>query len=133
MTIDTLSFPFPLKSTFTMILEEQINRVQLTAKTAVTINFRDPDYSSDQGGYHPVEIRIDSNGHIQYITDFSFVGVLPFAELAKEIDFDISLSLFQHFGREFPIKAGQELFKIWQENFCSYYQMGVYEVSIQAD
>lgn len=26
--------------------------------TAVTINFRDPNYSADAGGYHPVEVRL---------------------------------------------------------------------------
>ena len=26
--------------------------------TAVTLNFRDPNYSAERGGYHPVEIRL---------------------------------------------------------------------------
>lgn len=29
---------------------------------AVTINFRDPNYSADDGGYHPVEIRLENEG-----------------------------------------------------------------------
>lgn len=30
--------------------------------TAVTLNFRDPDYSVERGGYHPVEIRLVHQG-----------------------------------------------------------------------
>jgi len=54
----------------------------------------------------------------------------PFNELAKEIDFDIDLGLLQHFGREYSLREGRELFSMWQRNFISYYQMAVYQVSI---
>lgn len=30
--------------------------------TAVTLNFRDPNYSAERGGYHPVEIRLVHQG-----------------------------------------------------------------------
>lgn len=32
------------------------NRKQLP--TAITLNFRDPDYSPETGGFHPVEVRL---------------------------------------------------------------------------
>lgn len=128
MSIDTQHFPFPLSNPFLTILKDEIANAQLPADTGVTLTFRDPNYSPETGGFHPVEISIDNRGRIQYITDFAYVGRPPFAELAKEIDFDISLGLFQHFGREFPIHAGRDLFALWQGNFCSYYRMGVYTV-----
>ena len=90
------------------------------------------NYSAEHGGYHPVEIAINSAGEIQYITDFAYVGDGYFAELAKEIDFDFSLGIFQHFGRDYPIRQGAELFQIWQENFCSYYDSGVFQVTVQS-
>ncbi len=40
------------------------------------------------------------------------------------------LELFQQFGREYPINKGWEVFRYWQENFCAYYAMGVYQVTV---
>lgn len=42
--------------------------------TAVTFNFRDPDYSVERGGYHPVEIRLIHQGDewcLDYATDLA--------------------------------------------------------------
>lgn len=128
MVIDRSTFPFRLSDDFVAILVDEI--AQAGADTAVTLNFRDPGYSAEEGGYHPVEVRIEKGGGIAYITDFAFVGMPPYAELVKEIDFDVSLGLFQHFGREFPLECGRELFGIWQENFVSYYRSEVYRVTV---
>jgi len=96
----------------------------------ISLSFRDPTYSAEQGGYHPVEISINAVGQVQYITDFSYVGQGGYAELVKELDFDFNLGLFQHMGREYPIEQGAELFQIFQSNFCSYYHSGVFEVQV---
>lgn len=56
---------------------------------AVTTNFSDPNYSADDGGYHPVEMRLENDGddwRFCYITDFCFVGSCYIAELAKDLD-----------------------------------------------
>ena len=117
MNIDQQAFPFPLSAAFLAILADEIAKVQLPQSAGVTLSFRDPNYSPERGGFHPVEICIAPGGRIQYVTDFAYVGRPPFAELAKEIDFDVSLGLFQHFGREFPIHTGRDLFALWQLNF----------------
>lgn len=129
MTIDKQSFPFPLHAAFIAILEKEIAKAEPPSGAGVILNFRDPGYSSEAGGFHPVEISVNGRGQIQYITDFSFVGQSPYDELAKEIDFDISLGVFQHFGREFPLHTGRELYVVWQENFVSYFAMGVFQVT----
>ncbi len=98
---------------------------------ACIISFRDPNYSAERGGFHPVEIMVSGSGEIQYITDFAFVGIEPHSELVKEIDFDFSCGAFQHFCREYPISEGRELFMIWMSNFTMYHRMGVYEISIE--
>lgn len=131
MTIDKQVFPFPLSSAFVAILEAEIAKAAVPSGSGVTLSFRDPGYCPETGGFHPVEIRIDARGRIEYVTDFAFVGLPPFAELAKEIDFDVSLGLFQHFGREFPIHHGRDLFALWQGNFVSYHRMRVYTVTVE--
>ena len=95
------------------------------------ISFRDADYSSISGGYHPVEIMVDQHGGIAYITDFSFVGRPPHVELVKELDFDFSCSRFSQMSNDYPIDVGHELYLIWSSNFCQYYQSGVYQVTVE--
>lgn len=133
MRIDQKSCPFPLSAALVAILESELSKAQLPTDSGAILSFRDPGYSPETGGFHPLEIHVDSRGRVRYITDFAFVGRPPFAELAKEIDFDFALGLFQHFGREYPLQQGRELFGIWQANFCSYYAMQVFTVSVEGD
>jgi hypothetical protein len=71
---------------------------------------------------------VSATGEIQYITDFSYVGY-P-AELVKDIDFDFSMGVTQCYGREYPISQNHSLFALWQTNFCCYYHMGTYTVTV---
>lgn len=51
------------------------NRVLQKITEAVVINFRDPDYSAESGGFHPVEMRFirqDNEWYFDYVTDFSY-------------------------------------------------------------
>jgi hypothetical protein len=90
---------------------------------AVTINFRDPNYSSDDGGYHPVEIRLENEGdswRFSYTTDFCYVGSGYMAELAKDLDFDFDAGVFQNLHGIYPIEQAIEMFQIWESNFVYY-------------
>jgi hypothetical protein len=46
------------------------------------------------------------------------------------MDFGFAHLCFQHFGHEFPLQAGEELFQIFQTNFCAYLASGVYRVEV---
>jgi hypothetical protein len=127
MKLQNNGYPLPISKEFIQILED-------LSKTsgkdeALHINFRDITYSPKNGGFHPVEVMISENGVIQYITDFAYTGY-P-AELVKEIDFDFSAGVLQHFGNKYHIGYSHTLFNIWQLNFCSYYNMGVYTVTVK--
>jgi hypothetical protein len=84
-------------------LEKEIDQSGLDTSNGVILNFRDPDYDQESGGFHPVEIAICVDGKIHYITDFFYVGMPPFAELVKELDFDFELKLFFQHGHEYQI------------------------------
>lgn len=129
--IDVRSCPFPLSAPLVALLEGELTKEEKIPASGLILHFRDPTYSAETGGFHPVEICIGATGRIEYITDFAFVGRGPYAELVKEIDFDFSLGLLQHFSREFPIHAGRELFAVWQENFVAYHRMGAYSVTAE--
>ena len=132
MNIQKTGYPLSISNRLISILSKEIERhSEVDTSSGCIINFRDPDYSAESGGYHPVEICLDAQGRFQYITDFAYVGQGPYAELAKELDFDFSCGRFQQMGRDYPIKQGAGLFKIWQSNFCDYYQFKVYRVTVQ--
>ncbi len=66
-----------------------------------------------------------------YITDFSFVGCGQDAELVKEIDFDFTSGLgFQLYSGDDDLKFFSELYKIWESNFISYFESGVFTITI---
>ncbi|AAW87590.1 hypothetical protein VF_A0520 [Aliivibrio fischeri ES114] len=107
----------------------------LEETNSVIFNFRDKNYSAENGGFHPVEIALtkeaDNTWRYAYITDFAFVGN-RYPELAKELDFDfLSGEWFaSYLGRYSSIKddgAAKELYQLWEHNFLAYTDMGMYD------
>lgn len=131
MNIRTNYLPWPLSKKLICLLEKELAASPQLPDSGVVLSFRDPNYSPTAGGYHPVEIAVNCDGSLLYVTDFAYYGMPPYSELGKEIDFDFSLGFFQHFGREYPILAGRELFRLWQSNFVTYYGMGAYTVTAE--
>ncbi|ELY3193317.1 DUF2787 family protein [Salmonella enterica] len=100
---------------------------------AVSLLFKDLSYSAENGGYHPVEIRLISRNdewYFDYITDFSYMGVV-YPELEKEIDISWSQQyvFLAHVG-DLPVNAGRELFELWQSNFIQYHGMNIYTITV---
>jgi len=129
-TLEPSACPFPLEP-FLLNHLNDLFKAHPEA-TSITVNYRDPDYSSETGGFHPVEIRVEQ-GCIHYITDFCFYGMGDMAELGKEIDFDFEQQVFEHMGQVFSLAAGRELFELWQCNFISYIQMDVFDITLAAE
>lgn len=111
-------------------LEKLVEGVYTDRTFALTINFRDPRYSADTGGYHPVEIAVSDLGRILYITDFRYEGSGYFKELVKHVDFDFHTGFFQVAGADHPIVKGADLYPLWEQNFISYIKDGVYEIEV---
>jgi hypothetical protein len=111
----------PMSPMFTLYIAELLSPHE--NEKAVTINFRDPNYSADDGGYHPVEIRLENEGdcwRFCYITDFCYLGSSYMAELAKDLDFDFDAGVFQNLFGTSPIEQAIEMFQIWESNFVYY-------------
>ncbi|MBF0190712.1 MAG: DUF2787 family protein [Magnetococcales bacterium] len=123
-------YPIPISPRMGKTLTQIIHESGKNFSGAIILNFRDPNYSAEQGGFHPVEIGIDPLGKIHYLTDFAYFGPPGYAELEKELDWDIHCGLFQHLGREYPINQGRSIYQIWERNFLSYLAMGVFQVQI---
>ncbi|MGR5553499.1 DUF2787 family protein [Vibrio alfacsensis] len=122
-------------------LEQIANQHDLptATTTALTFNFRDTSYSAEDGGWHPVEIRIEQeNGqwHFSYITDFSYVGY-PYPELAKEVDFDFDNGEFSMmFMPTLPISeiSVMDFYQDWDLNFMTYLHMDAFdEITVTAE
>ncbi|HCH0793146.1 DUF2787 domain-containing protein [Vibrio parahaemolyticus] len=106
---------------------------------SVVLNFRDTTYSAENGGYHPVEIRLvrlNDQWIFDYITDFAFSGG-PYPELVKEVDFDFSSGLVQflyQFEESIADERVHEFYSMWESNFLSYVEMDVFdEIEVTVD
>lgn len=103
---------------------------------AITLNFRDPNYSADAGGYHPVEIRMEKQNELWqlvYITDFSYQGG-SFPELVKEIDVCfLTKQVFNLFIGWLQNRNAKELVSLFIGNFIEYYTSDCYQVSVSFD
>lgn len=94
----------PLSPMFTLYIADLLAPNE--NENPVTINFLDPSYSVDDGGYQLVEIRLENEGdgwRFCYITDFCFVSSGYCAELAKDLDFDFESGIFQNLFGTYPI------------------------------
>jgi len=97
------------------------------ATDSFTFNFKDPNYSVVNGGFHPVEIRIEPNlddgddkWKLCYITDFRLVGDGVCEELAVDADFSFELNLFNSMYGSYPLIEADDFYSTWESNFLSY-------------
>ena len=133
ISVQSSGYSLPINPKLLQILTQELEQSSIIPFNDIIINFRDHEYSPENGGFHPVEFLINKSGAIEYITDFSYFGLGDMAELDKEIDFVLSSGIFQHMGRVFPIEQGFELFEMWQQNFIAYYEMGAFDdISIES-
>ncbi|MEY0996832.1 DUF2787 family protein [Providencia rettgeri] len=140
MTIHQSGLRLPIAQVFSQLLLHELDNsvinsaIDLTLVRAVTLNFRDPLYSAETGGFHPVEIRLlrlHEQWQFDYVTDFSFMGSY-YPELEKELDICWSQGYVYHFLMgDIDEEEGGALFELWQRNFIQYHKMKCYEVSIQ--
>ncbi|MEH0833677.1 DUF2787 family protein [Pectobacterium cacticida] len=135
MTVYQSGLHLPVSRTFIKIIVEYLPPPPLIPP-AVTLNFRDPKYSAESGGFHPVEIRLIHHvdvWYFDYLTDFSYMGG-PWPELEKELDISWSQSYVWHYLMgDIDVEDGGALFELWQRNFIHYWKMKIYTVSVHQE
>jgi hypothetical protein len=117
-------------SDFVSVVNDLLKDTSLNGSGIVALNFRDPAYSATNGGYHPVEIHVDSKGEVLSITDFAFFGCPPMVELGIELDWSFEQGSFRQFDSFYEIEAGRGLLNLFTKNFTAYYRSGVYQVEV---
>ncbi|WP_413162338.1 DUF2787 domain-containing protein [Aeromonas salmonicida] len=132
-------FALPVAQALLAQLCQEVAKTSLDLErlTQLTFNFRNPGYSAEQGGVHPVEIRLirGLDGWLfDYVTDFSFQGYGQDAELCKELDFNFldNEHYMQGWG---PLRLAEarELFDLWQTNFIAYCRLECFTVTASGD
>ena len=73
-------YVLPLSRSFTQLLLDILAQKPPHRHpiTGLTINFRDPEYSPEKGGWHPVEIRLIPAGEdwqLDYVTIFVILAI----------------------------------------------------------
>ena len=132
-------FALPVAPALLALLEQEVTHtaLDLARLTQLTFNFRNPSYTPEQGGVHPVELRLirGLDGWLfDYVTDFSYQGLGQDAELCKELDFNLldNDHYLQGWGPLPPTEA-HELFHMWQNSFLAYAQLGFFTVTVTGD
>ena len=129
----------PVSQALLILLSQEAERTDLDLSrcTQLTFNFRNPGYSAEQGGVHPVEIRLirGLDGWLfDYVTDFSYQGLGHDAELCKEIDFNFLDGEHTMLGwGPLRLAEARELFDIWQSNFIAYCRLECFSVTVAGD
>ena len=132
-------FALPVAPALIALLNQEAATVGLNFEllTQLTFNFRSPTYSSEQGGAHPVEIRLirGLDGWLfDYVTDFSYQGLGSDAELCKELDFNFLDGEHTMLGwGPLRLAEARELYNIWQSNFIAYCRLECFSVTIAGD
>jgi hypothetical protein len=118
------------------VLAKELKSTNPGDANAITLHFRDPDYSAEAGGYHPVEILLEKQSdywRMVYMTDFAFHGH-PFPELVKDIDICFnSNQVYSSISGWLCQNEGKELVDLFTENFISYHTMDAYKVQVCLD
>ncbi|MFQ2653427.1 DUF2787 domain-containing protein [Aeromonas caviae] len=132
-------FALPVCQALLALLSQEAERTDLDLGrcTQLTFNFRNPGYSTEQGGVHPVEIRLVrglDDWLFDYVTDFSYQGLGQDAELCKELDFNFLDGEHTMLGwGPLRLAEARELFDIWQSNFISYCRLECFSVMVSGD
>lgn len=133
---NTGGLPVAVAQAFTNILSTEIEKAQLSEDVSdVILNFRYPTYSAEKGGFTPVEVRSIRQGnewHLDYVTEFTYVGMGPYAELVTDLNFDFGCQAFTCMYGNIPKQELNDAFKFWARNFTAYYLDDIYEVSVTA-
>ena len=129
----------PVCQALLALLSQEAERTDLDLGrcTQLTFNFRNPGYSAEQGGVHPVEIRLVrglDDWLFDYVTDFSYQGLGQDAELCKELDFNFLDGEHTMLGwGPLRLAEARELFDIWQSNFIAYCLLECFSVTVAGD
>ena len=115
---------------FVSVVNDLLKDTSHHGSEIVALNFRDPDYSAENGGYHPVEVHVDAKGNLLSITDFAYVGAPPFTELGIELDWDFEQDSFRQYDSFYDLECGRGLLGLYTKNFTAYYRSGVYQVEV---
>ncbi|EPZ2423261.1 DUF2787 domain-containing protein [Vibrio vulnificus] len=128
----------PVSKKLHKLLSKQLTAQMLSSEALTTsrylvFNFRDKNYSAEEGGLHPVEMGIcqTSTGEwsIEYITDFAYMGNY-YPELERNLDFDFRVGqFFVAYRGWLPMQGSRdakELYQLWENNFLAYVDMDAY-------
>ena len=115
---------------FVSVMNNLLKDTVLDASDVIAVNFRDPAYSASNGGYHPVEIHVDSGGVLLCLTDFAYFGAPPMVELGIVLDWSFDQGYFRQFDTMHDLECGRSLLGLYLANFTAYYHAGVYQVEV---
>ncbi|WP_371377716.1 DUF2787 family protein [Thalassotalea aquiviva] len=126
-----------LPDTFYQLIEKEIIEASKPDEGAkrITLNFLDPGYCAQTGGYHPVNVGLVKDmkeWRLISISDYAYQGLSN--DLVKEIDICFTTNkAYSMFTEWLDSGDSQELLSMLLNNFVEYYDMGVYRTAVYID
>ncbi|HEX9023200.1 MAG TPA: hypothetical protein VF799_05090 [Geobacteraceae bacterium] len=118
MILNTNSLPFPLSPGLRTIILKHI----ADSFMACVLNFRPKTRRGDEGGSGPVEIAVDTDGSLIYISESPSDGAVTGMHFDFSRDGSHRLDTLSSLNRE------RERFQEWEHTFVGGYLRGGYEV-----
>lgn len=115
---------------FVSVLNNLLKNTLPDPSDIIAVNFRDPNYSAEKGGYHPVEVHVNAKGEVLCISDFVYVGTRPMFDLSIELDWNFEQNSFRQYDSFYDLDCGRSLLGLYTRNFTAYYNSGVYQVEV---
>ncbi|MBD1576788.1 DUF2787 domain-containing protein [Vibrio sp. S11_S32] len=114
-----------------------VRQDELVSAKALTFHFRDSSYNAEDGGFHPVEIRLTRTSTkcpqwtLAYVTTFAYIGNV-YPELERNLDFDCvsNRCLVHPYIQWASIKDNSdaiEMYQLWESSFLTYLNSQSYD------
>lgn len=114
--------------------EIELTEIDLERCTELNFRFHNPDYSKENGGIQPVDIRLirGLDGWLfDCITDYCYQEPDDAAPLCKEFDFNFLDREYRMLGwGSLAEDEAHELFSLWQSQFVAYYRLDCFTVNV---
>lgn len=127
MILNTNSLPFPISPGFRAIILKHIADSFMAC--VLSFHHGHPSPGGD-GGNRQVEIAVDTDGSLIYISDFCSRGIPPSRKPVIETRFDFSRNEVHFLDGVLPLNRERERFQAWEHAFVDNCRSGNYEVEV---
>ena len=112
------------------LCQHHIDINKVSPNSDAYVYFNDPNFTAQRGGYLPVDIDFDKDGHLNSIVVYEYINHDPIPDLVERFDFNFDWGCLMYRGQTSTLEYMAVEFLIWQTRFLRLVQRGVYEITV---